>query len=312
MRIFVDGGKRIAITRLFPTWRELGHEITDDPNNSNVQLSIVKIRKITNLPVILRLDGVYYDKADDYNKRNKPINMAYGIATGVIYQSHMAKMMCEKYLTIKKPKIYDIIYNGIDNTDWEPPKKHNDINIVACSVWRRVKRLPEIIEVFKDFLEIYPNSKLHIIGGLYKDTYKINHPNIIYYGQMGFDHIKEIYRICDIFLHLCKKDSCPNVVVEAIASQLPVITTNVCGGSTEMCEMTKGCVVVNECIDNIEPDYIYKECYNKISKRTKEDIIYNMIDIIKNKTKVVLPEKLMIKNTARRYIDIMKKVEVYI
>jgi glycosyltransferase involved in cell wall biosynthesis len=136
----------------------------------------------------------------------------------------------------------------------------------------------------------------------------IPHDSIIYYGQLNFNKIVEIYRIGDIHLHLSKKDACPSSVVESIAAGIPVITTNACGGSTEMCKFTEGCKIIYGESESLEPDYIYKDPYNKMPDETKNGVLEAMKTIAKNKSRAVLPKKLTIEYTAKKYIDIMKGV----
>ena len=312
MKIFVDGSKRAAVRRMFPIWKKMGHSVVENPKEADVQLSVIKINNY-GLPTVLRLDGIYYDKADNYNSRNAGISKSHKVADAVVYQSITSKAMCEKYLSKRKTKIYDVIYNGVNPNEWECFVPHDGINIVSCSKWRRPKRLPEMIELFGEFLNYYPKAKLNILGPLVKKTKLIKHKNVIYHNpnkKISFKEIKEIYKTCDLYLHLCKKDSCPSSVVEAIAAGIPVVTTNACGGATEMCMLTKTteCIIVPGESTSLESDYIYKDPYNKIPDDVKEKFLHSMLSIACNRYRVKLPEELLIETTAGKYIDIMEKI----
>jgi len=311
IKIFTDGIKKAAVKRMFPVWREMGHCIVKNPNEADVQLSSIKIKNKGGLPIVLRLDGIYYDKAEDFNIRNSEISKTHSTVNAVIYQSHMSKTMCEKYLTKRKTKIYSVIYNGVDESKWYNPKEHDDINVVSCAKWRRWKRLPEIIEVFYRFIEHYPEAKLHIIGPMSKGSKIIEHRNIIYHNpklQISFDKIKKIYQTMDMCLYLAKKDWCPSSVVETIAAGIPVITTNACGGATEMCKLTKGCVVVDGEKESLEPDYIYRGKYNEVPKKAQENLLKAMSMVAESKHRAILPKELRIETTAEKYIEIMRKI----
>lgn len=312
MKIYIDGSKRSAVSRMFPIWRSLGHRIANDPSQADVQLSVVRISNKSGLPTVLRLDGIYYDKATDYNKRNISISNSHCIASAVIYQSRTSKRMCERYLAPRKG-MAKVIHNGINPNGWNNPIPHDEINIVACGKWRRPKRLEETIEVFTSFLNRYDteeqkNITLHIVGGFKKGGKEIPHKNVIYHGVVDYDRMKEIYRTGDMFLHLCKKDSCPSTVVEAIASGMPVVTTNACGGATEMCVLTKDCIVVQGEPESLESDYIYQDKYNALPHKVKKNIVRAMEIIAKKRTRVSLPHELTIDFTAMQYLDIMKKI----
>lgn len=311
MNIFVDGIKRAAVSRMFPIWEKLGHKVVPSPANADVQLSAIRINNNSGLRTVLRLDGIYYDKAENYRARNTSISKAHVKADAVVYQSHLSKKMCEKYLAKRKTNIYDVIHNGVNINNWTNFEEHEDINIVSCAKWRRHKRLPETIEIFVEFLKQHPNAKLHILGPMRKGAKVIKHPSVVYYNpnqMVSFDEIREIYKTCDIYLHLSKKDSCPSSVVEAIAAGMPVITTNACGGATEMCELTKGCFIIPGESESLEPDYIYKDAYNKISDEVKNKILNAMLNIAENKTRVVLPNELTIEYVAVKYIELMEKI----
>lgn len=310
MKIYIDGSKRAAVSRMFSVWEQLGHSIVSNIKEAEVQLSVVRISKSSNIPIVLRLDGIYYDRADNYNKRNALISKSHKRADAVVYQSHLSKSMCEKYLG-KRNGIYDVIYNGVNPDEWKGFEKHNNINIVSCSKWRRHKRLPEMIEVFDAFLKMYPTAKLHILGPMKKGARVIKHKNVIYHNpnqKIGFEEIRKIYKSCDIYLHLSKKDSCPSSVVESIAAGIPVVTSNACGGATEMCSLTPGSYIVYGDNDSLEPDYIYRDPYNALPKVLKNGIVKQMVELAWNKNRVKLPEELHIEYTAKKYIEIMEKL----
>jgi glycosyltransferase involved in cell wall biosynthesis len=308
MKIYVDGSKRAAVSRMFSVWKQLGYEVTNDAQKSDVQLSVIQISNKPKVPVVLRLDGIYYDKAENYNKRNFLISKSHARAEAVVYQSNLCKIMCEKYLA-KRNGFYNIIYNGVNPDEWKGFQKHNNINIVTCCKWRRHKRLPETIEIFDTFLKTYPTAILHIVGPMKRGARVINHKNVIYHNpnqKIGFEEIRKIYQNCDIYLSLAKRDPCPSSIVEAIAAGMPVITSNFCGGSTEMCSFTSGCYVIPGDIESYEPDYIYRDPYNSLPKVLKSRILKRMIKLAENKHRVKLPEKLNIEHTAKKYLEVME------
>lgn len=294
---------------MFPVWEKLGHEVVDSPKRADVQLSVVRIYTKTSLPVLLRIDGIYYDKAEDFTKRNVSISESHSQANAIVYQSNTSKLMCEKYLKRRTALFYDVIHNGVDEINWcQPRKPHDGVNVISCAKWRRVKRLPEMVEVFQMFLHHCPQSKLHIIGPMSRGAERIVGDNIVYYDDLGFEQIKGVYCMGDVHLHLCKKDSCPSNVPESIASGIPVVTTNLCGGAAEMCALTPGCVNVEEGLQSLESDYIYQEAYNKMLLHVKENIVESMLNVVKNKVKVKLPKELKIEHVAQKYLNLFGEI----
>ena len=308
MRIYIDGSKRAAVKRLFPVWKEMGHKVVDNPKKANIQLSTIRIKSWSGLPTVLRLDGVYYDRGMKYKSANSTISKAHHIADAVIYQSNMAKLMCEKYLKERTTEIFDIIYNGVDPIGWNSPVKHKGTNIICCAKWRRPKRLEETIQVLKIFLKYKPKTKLHVIGRFKLRGRRVPHSNAIYYGQLSFEEMMKVYRTGDIFIHLCKKDSCPSAVIESMAAGVPVVTTNACGGATEMCRFTEGCIVADGEDESLGPDWVYKKDYNAMPKRVMKILVNEMIEIVDTKRRVVLPEELTAEYAGKKYIEIMKKI----
>lgn len=306
MKIFLDSGKHIQIKRLEPVFNEKGSYIYRDPKNCDVQLSLVYLRQKSKLPVVVRLDGIYYDMAIHYKGKNKPISRIHASAKGIIYQSKSCMQMCEKFLKKRTTENYDIIYNGIDPKWAGKFIEHDGINIVTSAKWRRFKRLSEIINLFITFNKTVPNSKLHILGKLHSNK-PISHPNIFYYGMIGFEKMSEIYRIGDMFIHLAKNDACPKTVVEAIGVGMPVITTEACGGATEMAQMTTGCIACKGDPITMNADYVYRDAWNVLPAILKSRILKAMYQIADDKRRVVLPEELHIKTTAEKYLNVMGK-----
>lgn len=309
LRIFVDGSRRSAVSRMFPYWKEKGHEIVDYPGSADVQLSVVRIYSKTGLPILLRVDGIYYDKAEDFAARNIPISEAHSQATAIVYQSEISKLMCEKFLEKRKTSFFKVIHNGVCEENWKRPiKPHKEVNVFSCAKWRRIKRLPELIKIFRLFLQLCPGAKLHIIGPLGRGAKQISDPNVFYYGELSLEQIKEMYQKADLHIHLCKKDSCPSNVPESIASGVPVITTDLCGGAAEMCSLSSGCIVVHEGKQSLDADYIYQENYNEMPYRVMEQIVNAMLTTLEGKVRVVLPLGLSIEYTAQEYLNILEAI----
>ena len=310
MRIFYnEKGKHIVIIRMEPYWTSWGHFLSNDLAECDVQLSLVRIPEKVNLPTLLRIDGIYYDADTDYNTRNSGISLANSIADGVVYQSTYSKTLCEKFLAPrKKGAIVNVIYNGIDK-DWCGKRvDHSGINIVVVSKWRRHKRLQEIIDIFLHYLRTVPNSTLHIVGKLH-DNKPVKHPAIVYHNMVDRSVLGKILNEADFSIHLSKRDSCPNSVVECIGAGIPVITTDKCGGATEMCLMSEGCIVCEGDFDNdFEAAYPYRDEFNIITPKLKENILSAMIRLARSKVICELPKQLTAEYMAREYIKVMEEI----
>jgi len=311
MKIFIENGEGHIVTeRMTPHWKKMGVTVQCyDTRGCDVHLAFVHLTRGSGLPTVLRLDSVYYDADTNYNARNSGISQAHAIADAIIYQSNSSKQMCERYLTpSKKSAKKFVIYNGVDK-DWCGP--HKEIagdHIIVSAKWRRHKRLKETIDLFREYVKYFPKATLHIFGMLH-DNVPVKHPNIIYYGHVDRKDFAYHHSIADFTIHLSKKDSCPNSVVEAIGAGLPVITTDACGGSTEMCQMTEGCIIVPGEDKSIEPCYPYRDSYNVISPKVQEGLLDAMIQVTKEKPRVKLPQVLTAEEQAVRYLEVFKSLK---
>lgn len=301
----------VALQRMLPYWKKQGHSTVNVYDKSDVQLSNVIIYLKTDVPKVHRLNGIYYGLDMDYKKRNLELSYAHTFADALIYQSHYSKVIIHQYLKPRKEgAIYDVIYNGIEPNWCGDLIEHDGINITVTSLWRRFKRLKEIIELFIEYNKIYPNSKLHIFGPLY-DNKKVEHKDIIYYGMTNLNQTIPVLRKTDFSLHLTKRDSCPNSVVEFLGAGIPVITTDTCGGTTEICSLNKGNIIVKGDGDwlDTEPVMQYGDEWNVLSKELKDKLLSAMVEMTENKRKIVLPEQLTAEYMANKYIEILSKAK---
>lgn len=308
MKIYHEGSKRAAVSRMFPVWERMGHSIVSSPKAADVQLSVARIAN-KGLPTVLRVDGVYYDAGIDYAHANKSISDSHKIADAVIYQSYTSLFMGMGYLEYCKPEcIVRVVYNGIDPGGWNNPKKHKKIRVYCAGKWRRPKRLEEIVEIFHMFKNIHPESELHVLGSFKKGGVEIPGKDIIYHGMVDHERMRSLYTKGDVFIHLCKRDSCPSSVVEAMASGVPVIATDSCGGATEMISMSPGNEIVEGDRFTFHPEYIYQNDCHKLSDMVKNKIIGKMHNVIKYGIRTEFPNQLHIDNVAKKYLEVMENI----
>ena len=313
MQIYLDNALgHITIDRMIPYWKLYGHNITTNINdNFDVQISYVRTGlKKKNRPVILRLDSIYYDSATDYNGRNLEISSSHSVADGIVYQSNYSKMLIEKLLKPRKmDSRYMVIQNGIDPGWCGAPVEHEGINITVTGKHRRHKRLKEIVDLFLEYNRLYSDSTLHIFGKLH-DNKTIKHKKIKYYGHVDRKYMSDVFKITDFSIHLSKRDSSPNSVVEYIGAGIPVITTNNCGGATEMCQVTPGCAIIDGDGDYMDTTPVphYGEKWNILPDKVKSGIIQSMVEFTKNKRRVELPFELTSEYMAKKYIQLIQEV----
>ena len=205
-------------------------------------------------PLFQRLDGIYFNSAQQFEAMNEPIKRTYHEAKGVIFQSNFNKELTFRYFG--EHSNHKVIHNG---ADVELINNINPIenkvldkfdNVWSCaSSWRPHKRLEENINYFlehsseNDCLVVAGNTP----GGPVNDR-------VFYVGALDVPTLYSLYKRSKYFIHLAYLDHCPNVVVDAAACGCHVICSS-SGGTKEVA--VGGTVVLED-----EWDYNPLELYN--------------------------------------------------
>lgn len=285
-------GKGLFIKRLSKALSKYV-DIVDNPDTKHdVALHLLRIKKKTNSSFnVIRYDGVYHNTTQDFKTMNADISRGMKKANGVIYQSKFSKIMCDRYLGVfNGPQ--KIIFNGIDVSSFNPVKPIATLfktNILAASRWRPHKRLREIIECF--LLADISNSCLWVAGDLDQcgmsaieiKSYKKN-KNIKFLGYVKPDMLMRYYKLCQMSVHLCWFDCCPNSVIEAIAGGCTVISNNV-GGTPELVSRSNGIICNIDKSYNLKPVDLYhppkinRSIVAEAMRRNRSKITSDFIDI---------------------------------
>lgn len=194
-------------------------------------LSTIKWIKFFGGKVIQRLDGIYYPSkhGENYLKQNKMIKKIYSDFTDfVVFQSEYSRKQCFAMFGEKKRENYEIIVNGVNEKIFYPSTKKilvpEKFILTTTGNFRNVDMLEPIILAL-DGLADKINFEFWIIGPL-------NNPALEKYagrkyvknlGSKNMEGIAELLRKSDIFIYSHLNPPCPNSVLEAIASGLPVV-----------------------------------------------------------------------------------------
>lgn len=153
----------------------------------------------------------------------------------ILAPSEDTKKVLEKKFN-KKIKIFS---RGIDCEEFNPKKKNKyfkkwyEIKDVAVLYVGRVsieKNLDALEKCFRDI----KNANLVVVGdGPYRKEMENKLKNAEFLGFQGGERLRMIYASCDFFVFPSKTDTFGNVVLEAMASSLPVVVSNV-GGPKEL------------------------------------------------------------------------------
>ena len=101
-------------------------------------------------PMILRLDGIYFNSEQDFKRQNLPIKSAYENADTVIFQSNFNKKLTEAWFgTHPNSHVIHNAYFGERIKDQTFKNQIGDREIWSCaSSWRPHKRLTDNVKYF--------------------------------------------------------------------------------------------------------------------------------------------------------------------
>ncbi|MBK7673477.1 MAG: glycosyltransferase family 4 protein [Candidatus Accumulibacter sp.] len=313
------GGPTIFMRRLKDAVCEDGLAITSHFFDPRVDILVCAnvIRNPWRKPYVLRLDGIAFDLTlgnDELNKRNLPIFKGIDKSSGLIFQSAFDKRLISSFHSLpNSPSI--IIPNGVDLNAFKPVGtnlrsalgiKPEELVFLTSAKWRKHKRLDSVIEGFEAFCQVTKKpAHLLILGEVDKE---IEHlplgARII--GHIDPSELPQWYRTADIYLFFSWLDHCPNTVVEALASALPVLCTNQ-GGTRELVELTNGGIVLE--VDN---DFEFKEVELYKPPKPRQDLIVKgMQDIVAKKEQIsagINRETVGIQSVASRYVEFIKTI----
>ena len=323
------GGPAIFIDRLKKSLKKLKlNKISYffDPSINIFLCNNRKFNNIWNKPIVFRIDGVPHKKFLITKKFDENTNIFYKKlknANGIIYQSKFAKLINEKFFDINKSIPNTVIYNGINLKEFNRQGQNlrkklgintNDIVFIASGNFRnKNKRLESIIDNFNIYKTKRKINKYLIILGVVNKKLgisrnKLNNKNIILAGKINVSYLPNWYRTGDIFLHFAYIDICPNSVIEAIASGLPVLCTNSSGTRELINETGCGLVVNTDKINKLEEANVWNP------PQLNQKLILNGIKkIIKDKKKILKKtnlDSINIDKVAKKYSDFINKIKI--
>ena len=134
-------------------------------------------------------------------------------------------------LKTKPDQKIDIIYNGVDADRFKPRyNKNKKLKIICVSRLVQRKGIEYLIKAVENL-----DVELIIIGKGNQEDYlkKIASKNVKFLGYVAHSELNKYYSEADIFALPSLNEGMSNTIMEAMASGLPIITTNT-GGTKEL------------------------------------------------------------------------------
>jgi glycosyltransferase involved in cell wall biosynthesis len=246
MKIYFDSvnwnstsGPNSAVKRIAIQLARMGHTIAD-VDDYDISLVTIEPTQKLNLdkPFVHRLDGIW-SKPQEFATRNVNIRACYNNADGVVFQSQFDKKMITKWFGEPRHNNAEVILNGIE-------LKHVDVNIptlfemrekydkifVSSANWHPQKRLKDNTRLFKHLQKTqFPNSCFIVMGA--NPDHVIADNSVFYTGSQDENTCLQVFAAADWMIHLARTDHCPNVCVQSLSQETPVVCVS-SGGTREI------------------------------------------------------------------------------
>ena len=232
---------------------KVGHQIVDkDPD---AVLNFIQ-GNLSGFRNVLRLDGIYFNTDQDWEKQNSPIKLSYDLADSVIVQSEFNRKLVQEYFGNKRE--INVINNGtsLDVIELIPSAKlqlPKEKNWLCASSWRPHKRLLDNVRYFQQYAD--SSSNMYVAGnGDVSVLRDLKDDRIKYVGDLSWYQLISLMKSCSNFVHLAYLDHCPNVVVDARASGCRIHCSS-SGGTKEVAG--KNSIMVLEDDWDFKPTKLY-------------------------------------------------------
>jgi len=183
------------------------------------------------IPLLLNQNGVGYPgwAGSDTEAFNRPLRVVLGAAEHVLYQSEFCKQAADEM--IGEPHgSWEILHNAVDVRHFTPADHAPDggpILLLGGDQYQAY-RLELGLESLAALLPSSPDAQLLVTGRLVAPV----EPLVERFGLRGRVHVlgrysqadaPAVFRRAHVLLHTKVNDPCPSLVIEAMASGLPVV-----------------------------------------------------------------------------------------
>jgi glycosyltransferase involved in cell wall biosynthesis len=174
----------------------------------------------------------------NYMELNKSFKFGIESADIVIFQSYFALDSVDKLVfDTKKLTNKVVIHNAINISVFKPAyyKHGNSIRILVAGSHNDIIRVVLSVSILSLLRQAGIDCQLNIAGKIKKSSiYDVKNliekenlaDYVTFLGEYGRNEAPEIFSSSDILLHLQPFDSCPTVVIEAMASAVVVVGPN--------------------------------------------------------------------------------------
>jgi glycosyltransferase involved in cell wall biosynthesis len=243
------GGPRVKVSRLRERFRQrpLGFDVLYVLSNyPYLSVRSVELCRRSNTPIVLNQNGVHFPGwfGQDFALANSQNKLIYENSAYVFWQSLFAREGARLFLSPYDPP-GEILYNAVDLNFYKPTderKSKNSFRLLVAGkftpdTFYQVRAALHGIslcppkERFELIVAGLSNSQKILTQILCSDLGLTNSVQLL--GPFEQSKAPELMSSVDCYLALKHMDTCPNLVIEALASGVPVIYSN-SGGTPEL------------------------------------------------------------------------------
>jgi glycosyltransferase involved in cell wall biosynthesis len=198
------------------------------------------------VPIVLNQNGVFYPSwyPDGWERENARMAAVHRVASHVLYQSAFCRSCAERYLG-RRDGPSEILYNAVDVAHFTPAEPGERPftflvtgKIGSSTAYRLISSIEGLAAARRGGLDV----RLTVAGVVEPEIEA--QARALAGGHGIADHVDftgpydgagapQVYRAADAYLMTKHNDPCPNVVLEALASGLPVLYSR-SGGVPEL------------------------------------------------------------------------------
>lgn len=197
---------------------------------------LLRLARRRRIPVVVNQNGVGYPawagaRADEINR---PLRTALRAASHVLYQSEFCKESADLFLY--EPSVeWEILPNAVDIDRFTPAEQGpagGPVLLAAGDQTQGGYRLEVALETMRVLRRSHPGARLVVTGeiGRVPDLAGLD---VRFFGRYSQAQAPALFRSAHVLLHTQMNDSCPSVVLEAMACGLPVVHP-ASGGTVEL------------------------------------------------------------------------------
>ena len=223
------GNLRAYLDRKGIAWHTNRSRARDMFINAGFKQRYVILAKLRGGRIIQRLDGIRYPEKHGkaYKKKNRTPRFMYRyLSDFVIFQSHYSRKQVQAMFGALSDDKHTIIYNGVNKHVFYPgkkPQQHRKFVFVTTGNFRNADMIEPVIHAL-DKLQSHYNFQLLIAGKIHRHIHPFMNRNYIEYaGELDANGVAEVLQSGHCFVYSHLNPPCPNSVLEAISTGLPVL-----------------------------------------------------------------------------------------